>query len=79
MMHWLSRQFLVDSQALSKRAWDNALLPIWLKLEETYQSKEEKEEIEDHSIKIIKGKESSKNLECIISKCDFENISSEDK
>jgi hypothetical protein len=31
---------------------------LWLKLEETYQSKEEKEEIEDHSIKIIKGKES---------------------
>jgi hypothetical protein len=52
---------------------------LWLKLEETYQSKEEKEEIEDHSIKIIKGKESSKALECIISKCDFENISSEDK
>jgi hypothetical protein len=24
---WLSRQFLGDSQALSKRAWDNALLP----------------------------------------------------
>ena len=52
---------------------------LWLKLEETYQSKEEKEEIEDHSIKIIKGKESSKSFECIISKCDFENISSEDK
>jgi hypothetical protein len=52
---------------------------LWLNLEETYQSKEEKEEIEYHSIKIIKGKESSKNLECIISKCDFENISSEDK
>jgi hypothetical protein len=26
-----------------------------------------------------KGKESPKILECIISKCDFENISSEDK
>jgi hypothetical protein len=52
---------------------------LWLKLEETYQSKKEKEEIEDHSIKIIKGKESSKTLECIVSKCDFENISSEDK
>jgi hypothetical protein len=52
---------------------------LWLNLEETYQSKEEKEEIEDHSIKIIKSKESSKTLECIISKCDFENISSEDK
>ncbi len=52
---------------------------LWLKLEETYQSKEEKEEIEDHSIKIIKGKESSKTLECIISKCEFENISNEDK
>jgi hypothetical protein len=52
---------------------------IWLNIEETYQSKEEEEEIEDHSIKIIKGKESSKSLECIISKCDFENISSEDK
>jgi hypothetical protein len=35
---------------------------LWLKLEETYQSKKEKEEIEDHSIKIIKGKESSKIL-----------------
>jgi hypothetical protein len=52
---------------------------LWLKLEETYQSKEEKEEIEDHSIKIIKSKESSKTLECIISKCDFENISNEGK
>jgi hypothetical protein len=52
---------------------------LWLKLEETYQRKEEKEEIEDHSIKIIKGKESSKTFECIISKCVFENISSEDK
>jgi hypothetical protein len=29
---------------------------LWLKLEETYQSKKEKEDIEDHSIKIIKGK-----------------------
>jgi hypothetical protein len=37
---------------------------LWLKLEETYQSKEEKEEFEDHSIKIIKGKEHSKVLEC---------------
>jgi hypothetical protein len=44
---------------------------LWLKLEETYQIKEEKEEIE--------GKESYKTLECIIYKCDFENISSEDK
>jgi hypothetical protein len=52
---------------------------LWIKLEETYQSRKEKEEIEDHSIKIIKGKESSKPLECINSKCDFENISSEDK
>jgi hypothetical protein len=52
---------------------------LWLNLEETYQSKEKKEEIEDHSIKIIKGKESSKTLECIIFKFDFENISSEDK
>ncbi len=31
---------------------------LWLKLEETYQRKKEKKEIEDHSIKIIKGKES---------------------
>jgi hypothetical protein len=49
---------------------------LWLKLEETYQSKKEKEDIEDHSIKITKGKETPKTL---ISKCDFENISSEDK
>jgi hypothetical protein len=52
---------------------------LWLKLEEIYQSKKEKEDIEDHFIKITKGKESPKTLECIISKCDFENISSEDK
>jgi hypothetical protein len=50
---------------------------LWLKLEETYQRKKEKKDIEDHSIKIIKGKESSKTLDCIISKCDIENISSE--
>ena len=52
---------------------------IWLKLEETYQSKKDKEDIEDQSIKIIKGKESPKTLDCIISKCDLENISSKDK
>jgi hypothetical protein len=52
---------------------------LWLKIEKTYQSRKEKEEIEDHSMKIIKGKESSKTLEFIVSKCDFENISSEDK
>jgi hypothetical protein len=51
---------------------------LWLKLEETYQSKKEREDIEDHSIKIIKGKEYPKTLDCIISKCDIENISSED-
>jgi hypothetical protein len=51
---------------------------LWLKLDETYQRKKEKEDIEDHSIKTIKGKESSKTLDCIISKCDLENISSED-
>jgi hypothetical protein len=47
---------------------------LWLNLEETYQIKKEKEEIEDHSIKIIKSKESSKTLESIVSKCDFEKI-----
>jgi hypothetical protein len=52
---------------------------LWLKLEETYQSKKEKEDIEDHSIKIIKGKESPKTLDCTIYKCDLEKISSEDK
>jgi hypothetical protein len=51
---------------------------LCLKLEETYQSKKEKEDIEDHSIKIVKGKESPKTLYCIISKCDIENVSSED-
>jgi hypothetical protein len=50
---------------------------LWLKLEDTYQSKKEKEDIEDHSIKIIKGKESPKNLDCIISKCDLESMSNE--
>jgi hypothetical protein len=52
---------------------------LWLKLEETYQSKEEKEDIEEHSIKITKGEKSPKSLDCIIFKCDFENFSSEDK
>ena len=47
---------------------------LWIKLEETYQNK--KEDVEDHSIKIIKGKESPKTLYCIIYKCDLENISS---
>jgi hypothetical protein len=40
---------------------------LWIKLEETYQRKKEKEKIEDHSNTITKGKESPKNLECIIS------------
>jgi hypothetical protein len=35
---------------------------LWLKLEETYQKK--KEDVEDHSINIIKGKESL-TLDCI--------------
>jgi hypothetical protein len=51
---------------------------LWLKLEETYQRKKEKEDIEDHSIEIIKGKEYPKTLDCIIYTCDLENISSED-
>jgi hypothetical protein len=52
---------------------------LWINLDETCQRKKEKEAIEDHSIKIIKGKESLKNLDCIIYKCDLENISSEDR
>jgi hypothetical protein len=52
---------------------------LWPKLEETYQSKKEKECIEDHSMKIFNGKECPKTLDCIISKCDLENISYEDK
>ena len=52
---------------------------LWINLDETCQRKKEKEAIEDHSIKIIKGKESPKNLDCIIYKCDLENISNEDK
>jgi hypothetical protein len=52
---------------------------LWLKLEETYQRNKEKEDIEDQSINIIKGKEYPKNLECIISKCDLEIFSNEDK
>jgi hypothetical protein len=35
---------------------------LWLNLEETYQKK--KEDVEDHSVKIIKGKESL-TLDCI--------------
>ena len=50
---------------------------LWLNLEETYQSKKEKEDVEDHYIKIIKGKESPKTLDCIISKSDLEKISTE--
>jgi hypothetical protein len=38
---------------------------LWLKLEETYQSKEEKEEIEDHSIKISKVKNHQKLLNAL--------------
>jgi hypothetical protein len=41
---------------------------LWLKLEETYQSK--KEDTKDNSIKNNEGKESPKTLDCNISKCD---------
>lgn len=52
---------------------------LWLKLEETYQSKKEKEDIKDHSIKFIKSKESPNPLDCT-SKCeDLEDISKEGK
>jgi hypothetical protein len=44
---------------------------LWLNLEETYQSK--KKDIEYHSIKIIKGKESPKILDCIISRYELES------
>jgi hypothetical protein len=47
---------------------------LWLKLEETYQEK--KEDVEDHSVKIIKGKESL-TLDCICD--DFEGISNKGK
>jgi hypothetical protein len=47
---------------------------LWLKLEKTYQEK--KEDVEDHSIKIIKGKESP-TLDCICD--DVEWISNEGK
>jgi hypothetical protein len=57
---------------------------LWINLEETYQSR--KENIEDNSFKIIKGKESPKTLFFIISKCDdvdkkedLEDISNEGK
>jgi hypothetical protein len=41
---------------------------LWLKLEKTYQRKNK--HIEDNSIKTNEGKESPKNLRCIISKYD---------
>jgi hypothetical protein len=41
---------------------------LWLKLEETYQSK--KEDFEDNSVKINEGKEYPKTHDCNISKCD---------
>ena len=47
---------------------------LWLNLEKTYQEK--KEDVEDHSIKIIKGKE-SQTLDCICD--DVEGISNEGK
>ena len=47
---------------------------LWLKLEETYQEK--KEDVEEHSVKIIKGKESL-TLDCICD--DFEGISNKGK
>jgi hypothetical protein len=47
---------------------------LWLKLEETYQEK--KEDVEDHSIKIIKGNKSL-TLDCICD--DFERISNKGK
>ena len=50
---------------------------LWINIEERYQNK--KEYVEDHSIKIIKSEGSPKTLECIISKCDLENTSNEDK
>jgi hypothetical protein len=43
---------------------------IWLNIEETYQIKMEKKDIEDNSIKTHEGKESPKNLGFIISKSD---------
>jgi hypothetical protein len=59
---------------------------LWLKLEETYQSKKEKKYIEDNSIKTHEGKESPKTLGFIISKSDYvgkkedlEDISNEGK
>jgi hypothetical protein len=51
---------------------------LWLNLEDTYQRK--KEDFEDNSIKNNEGKESPKNLDCNISKCeDIEGISNEGK
>ena len=50
---------------------------IWIKLEDTYQRK--KEYLEDNSINKNEGKESPKTLECIISKCELQNTSNEDK
>jgi hypothetical protein len=47
---------------------------LWLKLEDTYQEK--KEDVEYHSIKIIKGKEYL-TLDCICD--DFEGISNKGK
>jgi hypothetical protein len=59
---------------------------LWLNLEETYQSKKEKKDIEDKSIKTHEGKESPKALGCIIYKSydvgkkeDLEYISNEGK
>jgi hypothetical protein len=52
----------------------NSTKDLWLNLVETYQRK--KESIEDHSIKIIKGKESP-TLDCICD--DVEGISNEGK
>ena len=53
---------------------------IWINLEETYQSKEETRKIlKTTPSRLAKVKNHPKTLDFIISKCDLEKISSEDK
>ena len=73
------------SSSIKESMWQfTSTKDLWLKLEETCQSK--KEYIEDNSIKTHEGKKSPKTLGCIISKSDdvgkkedLEDISNEGK
>jgi hypothetical protein len=74
----LTKEFLCKREVLGKRSPHSFTPPSKCgRCVQQYQRKKEKVKIEDHSIKITKGKESPKTLECIISKCDLKKNSNE--